>query len=136
MPKPWPPGPWDTEPATGETYTDPLTGYECETWRHPSLGHWCGYVIVPNAELLAPFRNKEYDDLEIPGAHGGITYHEGCKVGFDCSHADDMVPGFQRDAYSDFGETYKTLTFVKDCLAQMCAAIYAEQQIEAALAGV
>lgn len=134
MPKPWPPGPWDIEPATGETYTDPTTGYECQTWRHPSLGHWCGYVIVPSEDLLRPFHTEW--DYDIPGAHGGITYTEGCKVGFDCSHAGDLVPGYSRDSYGYLGETYKTLDFVKGCLAQMCTAIHAEQQIEAALGGV
>lgn len=130
----WPPGPWDLEPKEGSAWVDIETGIQCETNRHRTLGHWCGYIIVPDREWLAPFGGEwGYD---IPGAHGRITYSnetkEGFyKVGFDCAHAWDNTP---TKTFSD-GE-YRTLAYVKECIAIMARAIYAERLIHETLAGV
>lgn len=132
----WQPGPWDTEPKEGSTWIDEASGLRVETWRHPTLGHWCGYVYTPT-ESLRHFRNEW--GLDIPGAHGGITYEGNdidgfTKVGFDCSHAGDQVPGYGRDLPKY--ETYRDLAYVRRCLRTMVATIGAAAQIEAALGGV
>ena len=130
----WPPGPWDTEPKEGNTWVDEVTRIQCETKRHPSLGHWCGYITVPDASWLEAF-NTEYG-YDIPGAHGGITFdgvlEDGSvKVGFDCAHAWDNSPTRN---YSD-GE-YRTLAYVETCIRTMARAVVAEHELRAALAGV
>lgn len=50
------------------------------------LGHLCGYVLLPKTFNL----NVEWENLYI--VHGGITYHEGDVIGFDCAHYMDYIP--------------------------------------------
>lgn len=45
------PGPWDNEPDELD-WTDERTGYECRIKRHPSSGHLCGYVRIPEGNAL------------------------------------------------------------------------------------
>jgi hypothetical protein len=59
-------------------------GYEAEVVAMP-MGHRCGYVTVPAGH---PCENKEYQDLDIE-VHGGLTYSDGAKFGFDCAHYHD-----------------------------------------------
>lgn len=129
----WPPGPWDTEPKEGSRWVDVATGIECETSRHPKMGHWCGYIYA-DEHMLLPFKT-EYG-YDIPGAHGGITFEEAqpdgtIKVGFDCAHAWDNSP---TQVYSN-GE-YRSLEYVRECLREMARAVKAEQGICAIMAGV
>ena len=62
-------------------------GYWCEIIRHPTHGSLCGYVYMGKHH---PWANLEYDvDVDV---HGGITYNDGKKMGFDCAHAGDFIP--------------------------------------------
>lgn len=104
---------------TGEAH-----GYIIEIKRHPTLGHLCGYIDVPNDHPWA--KCKQYD---VPAkVHGGITFgphakvDESCfRIGFDCAHYLDYSPGMLR--YKQYGlgtkigkETYKNMEFVmREC---------------------
>jgi hypothetical protein len=72
------------------------------------MGHWCGYVGIPEDHPFFGHGYHEYD--EVLHVHGGITYSADCDddpvkgichvgddkrfwIGFDCCHAGDMSPG-------------------------------------------
>lgn len=57
--------------------------YDCELKRNVS-GCWLGYVILKH-----PIPDEHIDNIEV---HGGITYNDGSKIGFDCAHYDDIIP--------------------------------------------
>ena len=78
-----PVGEWETE-RNEALFTS--HGYWCEIKRNPDLGHLCGYVYMGKHH---PMASDEYPDVDV---HGGITYNDGKKMGFDCSHAGDLVP--------------------------------------------
>ena len=77
-------------------------GVDCLAIRHPTLGHWCGYVGVPAGHLAY---GVAYDDVEVR-VHGGLTFagtwddEEGDLwwLGFDCAHYGD-TPDVQDLAY-------------------------------------
>lgn len=91
-------------------------GLRCSAIRHPSLGHWCGYVAVPAGH---PLHGKDYDaahrECDTIDVHGGLTYardhvpfapSDGAWwFGFDCAHVGDIVPAiklrFDDDVYRD-----------------------------------
>lgn len=111
----WAAGPWDDEPDRAEWE---LSGFPCLALRHPSSGHWCGYVGVPVGH---PWYGKsaswsDGDDIDAD-VHGGLTYAAVCTeddrpayeqvchvtagedrrwwIGFDCHHYMDIAPGFE-----------------------------------------
>lgn len=124
----WPEGPWDHEPDKVQ-WTDPITNLVCLAVRHETMGHWCGYVGVPEDH---PWYGLDYDDerLREVFVHGGLTFSGKCNpedqefgichvpeegqpdhvwwFGFDCAHLDDRSP------MMDFEGTYKTIEFVHD----------------------
>lgn len=74
-------------------------GFKCHVTKDPEIGHYCGYVSLPQDHPLAEDRGDE--DINIwASVHGGVTYtawqEEGEEkfyvVGFDCAHAGDYVP--------------------------------------------
>lgn len=85
--------PWEHEPDR-EEWVHELTGYKCTVWRHPTLGHLCGYVAIPKGHRVW---GKGYDDVDVE-VHGGLTYADEDKetgewvFGFDCSHGGDFSP--------------------------------------------
>lgn len=135
----WPAGPWNDEPDKIQ-WPDAATGLPCLAVRHPSLGHWCGYVGVPEDH---PFFGKSYvgfcsDGKTFPEVHGGFTYFDLCDpgeaeatgichlpaegepdhvwwFGFDCAHSNDYQPGLSAHIrmYIDWGEIYRTLGYVQ-----------------------
>lgn len=90
-------------------------GYDLKAVRHPSMGHWCGYVALPNGHRLF---GKGYDDIDV-SVHGGLTYAEDRAprmevdgkwwVGFDCAHSGDLVPGL---GHSFSGDVYRDISYV------------------------
>ncbi len=104
----WPPGPWHNEPDKDE-WVDEATGLKCQIIRN-ELGALCGYVGVPDTNQHF---GKHYDEVDVD-THGGLTYsREKSNVwwfGFDCAHAQDVMPAMQHWADSD--STYKDLEFV------------------------
>lgn len=134
----WGPGPWQDEPDH-EQWS--LHGYDCVAHRHPTLGHWCGYVGIPPNH---PADGQSYDDLDI-SVHGGLTFSgyltslNGAArlrnwkfVGFDCGHAGDLSPGLQHLAQSPqtgrYADTYRTLSFVKKQVAFLAQQLYELEQ--------
>lgn len=55
----WGPGPWQSE-GNDHKWFDAETGYTCWARRHMELGHWCGYVAVPDAH---PCHGKSYNEF-------------------------------------------------------------------------
>lgn len=88
--------PWENEPDF-EEWVHKGTGYRCRVVRNEVTLSLCGYVAVPIGHKL---RGMSYQDAEEIGvyAHGGLTFGDkmdGRKwFGFDCAHADDLVPMF------------------------------------------
>lgn len=100
--------PWLTEPDR-ELFNS--HGFNCELWRHPSMLHWCGYVYLPPDH---PQWGKDYDELNHTiNVHGGLTYsgkeEEFWKVGFDCAHAKDLIPG----GFHYKNDIYRTIEFAR-----------------------
>ncbi len=95
-------------------------GYEAEVLAMP-MGHRCGYVTVPDGH---PCAGKYYDELDVD-VHGGLTFGNGAKFGFDCAHSYDAKdPELMSDEYRKIyerwprfneGGTVRTLEF---CVAE------------------
>ena len=117
----WGPGAWQDEPDKVH-WIDPETDLDCLMVRHPSAGHWCGYVAVTEGH---PFYEQDYDGPEVE-VHGGLTFSRFCAegddpaqgichvpqpgrpdkvwwLGFDCAHHMDLSPGspYGRGRYRD-----------------------------------
>jgi hypothetical protein len=105
---------WEMEP---NEVTFVSHGYWCVIKRHDHLGHLSGYVLMGAHHPLASVTDP---DLAV---HGGITFNDGVKMGFDCAHAGDLVPharmraDFSNPAY----ETYRNMYFVKEQLKNLAA---------------
>ncbi len=82
----WGEGPWQGE---ADRYQWNHAGFACLMVRHNSLGHWCGYVGVPQEN---PAFGLESFDERLGGleVHGGVTYTDLC-ADFIC-HVPE--PGF------------------------------------------
>ncbi len=101
----WENGPWQREP---DRLAWKYRGYNCLLLRNPELWTLCGYVQVPVGHPYCHRRggkNKRLSDLLPIRVHGGLTYtggypdFDGTKskknelwIGFDCGHADDLMP--------------------------------------------
>lgn len=83
-------------------------GYPCIILKH-EYGHLCGYVGLSKEHKLFGKPNEDiYADV-----HGGVTFAGWLEradtwfVGFDCAHADDLVPKITKSGiYRD--EAYVT----------------------------
>lgn len=88
--------PWENEPDF-EEWIDKDTGYRCRVVRNKSTLSLCGYVAVPIGHKLRGMSYQDAGDIGVH-AHGGLTFGDkmdGHKwFGFDCAHADDLVPMF------------------------------------------
>lgn len=98
---------WETERNEG---TFIKHGYWCQIKRHEELKHLCGYVLIGKTH---PYWTLD-TDLAV---HGGITYSDGTKVGFDCGHAGDLTPYIFLAKYNFGGgkyppEVYRNWSFV------------------------
>lgn len=105
----WPRGPWDVEPDQASFVH---AGLSCEIRRHHWSGHLCGYVHIPEGH---PWRGIDScDDRSLDDAHklvhGGLTFADGERIGFDCAHYGDMCPG---DQGLTIGGEYRNLEYVK-----------------------
>ena len=93
-----------------------VDGYPCTIIRG-TLGALLGYVDVPAGHPwygLATWA-EELEDMISADVHGGVTYSaahgDGWRVGFDCAHHGDHVPGLNRTPHS--WETYRDEAFVR-----------------------
>lgn len=66
-----------------ELYNFTYKNYFCEIHRN-FMGVLCGYVTIP-----PNIKCKNFDNIKV---HGGITFNDGHKIGFDCGHFTDIVP--------------------------------------------
>lgn len=143
----WPAGAWDGEPDKAQ-WKDEATGLACLAKRHPSSGHWCGYVGIPPEH---PLHGKEDEDCNLE-VHGGITFGAHCQegppettvchipglgepehlwwLGFDCAHAWDYSPSDKireiERGYPftiGFDQSYKSLAYVKNECARLAAQV-------------
>ena len=125
--------PWLTEP---DDHLFESHGYVCHAVRYEPLGHWCGYIYVPEGH---PLYGVAYDDDELT-VHGGLTYSDtedgATRFGFDCGHYMDLVParaemhkklGLTIDTDEERG-TYKTLEFVINELDNLAKQIKEREQ--------
>ncbi len=133
----WGPGPWQDEPDK-VVWVDEKTGLDCMARRVFPMGHFCGYVGVPQGHRLFGERGGDLS------AHGGITSTGLCakgadevtglchkplpgrpeKVwwfGFDCAHCFDIMPGMgamlggiERVFKISEDSEYRTLDYVKE----------------------
>ena len=121
----WGDGPWQSEPDRVDFVAH---GFACMIVRHPSHGHWCAYVGVPNTH---PAYGKDYDDVDVE-FHGGLTYADRCRdlichvpqpgmpddvwwLGGDFAHCWDLAPAMaarERDLGLDFAALRDTAGFV------------------------
>ena len=100
-------------------------GYKCQVKINDYCGFRCGYVELPK-------EFPEFDKYDID-CHGGVTYHEGNIIGFDCGHYGDGVDlelisdvnlrEIQRQIQKRLSidtEPVKSLEFVENELMKMC----------------
>jgi hypothetical protein len=80
--------PWETEPDNMK-WTEPTTKYKCEVKRNSITLALCGYVTVPKKHH---YYGLSYNDVPA-NVHGGLTFSDEGKFGFDCAHAGDLTPG-------------------------------------------
>lgn len=135
-------------------WPDTATGLPCLAVRHPTCGHWCGYVGLPPGHPLHGGGSDDIDKI-VSGVHGGITCTDICDrppcadesegachapsagepdhmwwVGFDCAHACDASPltvSNKRDMElaSILPATYRTLAYVQYTCASLAAQLAA-----------
>jgi hypothetical protein len=105
--------PWEDEPDEA-LWTDEVTGYQCNIYRHPTLKHLNGYVGIPRSH---PMCGQDYNEINhYVIVHGGLTYAHFDKdevtywVGFDCSHALDLSPGLVLNLLQVHEYDYEGLT--------------------------
>lgn len=114
--------PWKNEPDHAEFEH---AGFPCMIHRGP-LGAWCGYVAVPPGHTM---HGKDMGDITGVDVHGGITYADACQgeichvpkpgepddvwwIGFDCSHAFDLVPRMLKYGHAP-GVIYRDQAYVE-----------------------
>lgn len=118
----WGDGPWQQEPDK-QQWTS-ASGLPCLLARGPG-GGLCGYVGVPKGH---PWFEKDYGAVKPdPDVHGGLTYANHCQgmicleveegedqniwwLGFDCAHAGDLSPAFQKIGTHD---EYRDVAYVR-----------------------
>lgn len=101
----WGAGEWSAEPDKVQ-WIDAATGLDCLAVRHPTLGHWCGYVGVMEGHPLYQIGYSqcpqncgewwcEHRPEALMSVHGGLTYSDTCQEG-DESRAVCHVPASGR----------------------------------------
>lgn len=87
-------------------------GFRCEIRRIPRSLHLCGYVYL---------KKHLIDSVDVLEVHGGITFNEISKyeqvqkIGFDCAHCCDLVPGMN---YT-YDCLYRDMEYVENEIKQL-----------------
>jgi hypothetical protein len=86
-------GIWDSdlEKYPENEYFFMYKDYECEIKRNIMTYTYCGYVQLP---VDHPDYNESYLELSDVKVHGGLTFGNDGKFGFDCIHYNDISPIF------------------------------------------
>jgi hypothetical protein len=58
-------------------------------------GHLCGYCNLSDNHPWLKLEKKYYET--ISEVHGGLTFFEGNKIGFDAGHAHDIIPAVEKN---------------------------------------
>ena len=113
---------WKNEPDEYE-WVDQKTGYSCYIRRVPEMKHLCGYVKVYPSNFFYS-TPKQFSGLieRHFRVHGGVTFigeienKDGLWFGFDCCHAEDIIPEQVEKKPLTFSHsaTYKNIEFVKE----------------------
>lgn len=95
--------------------------------RRSNLGHWRGYVTIPNT-----YPEFDYDRIEC---HGGITFEEknedGVTIGFDCAHSGDLTRLYTDSPnFIHFEMIYRDKEYVIDNVNEMVSQILKVRSIE------
>jgi len=88
-----------------------LIGQYCDytySIKRQKMGHLCGYVILPDGVVIDQSNENNYN------VHGGITYNDGKKIGFDAAHYDDWNSIITME-----GSTYKDVNFMKNEIVKL-----------------
>lgn len=125
----WGEGPWMMEPDRWD-WTDAVTGLACEALRVLPMGHWCGYVYLPADHMWLSGMSSDQADEELrvvplEPPHGGLTFAGEGKIGFDCAHYQDYVPGISLVSQRSGPPypIYRTLEFVRVECARLAMAV-------------
>lgn len=86
-------------------------GYLYEVKRSELLQSYCGYVYVPNSTLDS---NRMIFELNRIDCHGGITYYDDERIGFDTSHFNDLIPRFFLDGIGGISGVYRDINFCEN----------------------
>lgn len=92
--------------------------------KHSYMGHWCGYVGVPNAHGAYGL-DYNHPRLRAIRVHGGLTYAgpgfneaflgDFWWLGFDCAHWGDYIPALPQTAAPGL-ENIRNLDYIiKEC---------------------
>lgn len=85
-------GPWIQEP---DQLDFEHKGIRCQALRS-QMGAWLGYCFWPEGHPHRPTSEEEFRYCRKYNVHGGITFCNEEKIGFDCAHADDLTPREQK----------------------------------------
>lgn len=85
-------GEWQNEPDYAEFE---YNGIACKIIRM-ELGYLCGYCYLPKDHPWIGLDISEINSKTTVEIHGGITYSEDDKIGFDCAHSEDLFPSIEK----------------------------------------
>lgn len=88
-----------------EKYTFIHAGLVCKLERNPIVNVWLGYVYFRHV-----LHYTEIDKKLTQGVHGGLTYGDGEKLGFDTMSCGDLVPS--QFFYHDSRYIYRDYNYV------------------------
>lgn len=117
-------GAWDHEDDFEEFTSSDLT---CVLVRH-SLGHWCGYVALPEKH---PWSKKALSAISVT-VYGGLKSmgplenYSGTFLGFTCAEIGDLQPTMMKwKRETPASGTYRDFEFAKAEAEKLAAAIVA-----------
>jgi hypothetical protein len=99
-------------------------GLKCEIIRM-KMGFWCGYV----------HKNKNLTFDQDYNIHGGVTFDDKIKIGFDCAHCCDLVPSYDLRTFKMLFESqkydiYRTKNFAIYETKRLADQIYFQNRLE------
>jgi len=102
-----------------EKYTFIHAGLVCKLVRNPVVNVWLGYVYFRHVLYYT-----EIDKKLTKGVHGGLTYGDGEKLGFDTMSYGDLVPSQffyhnSRYIYRDYNYTVSEVKKLAEQLSLM-----------------
>jgi hypothetical protein len=118
--------PWENEANRYHFhFIDNVSMYEMFIYRHSTMKHLCGYVKLPESHPLFGISQRDSNVYDSINVHGGVSFtgtldtgnnlhvhHEtDFLVGFDCAHADDLIPNLSEELVRG-DEVYRDIDYV------------------------